>query len=183
MKTNRLMNQLSLRTTPFALFAMACLITPSAFSQSPAASPYASYVAQAKQQMEQAKIQIEQLKLMQAEYRVNRNEAAARAKEAEIKRYQDQVTLKQQEMSMYQQMDTIAKQPLSPDPNVATAQNQMHQWMIEKAQLGLRQSVATQARNTPQAAQIAQQIDTLQLKITAKQQEIRLLEMKAKAGQ
>lgn len=177
------MNQLPLRMAAVALFAVACLFTPAAYSQVAATSPYAGYVAQAKQQMEQAKIQIEQLKLMQAEYRVNRNEAAARSKEAEIKRYQDQVTLKQQEMSMYQQMDTIAKQPLSPDPNVATAQNQMRQWMIEKAQLGLRQSVASQAGNSPQAAQIGQQMETLQLKITAKQQEIRLLEMKAKAGQ
>ena len=111
------------------------------------------------------------------------NEPAAKAKDAEIKRYQDQVTIKQQEMSMYQQMDTIAKQQLSPIPDVAYAQNQMRQWMIEKVQLGFRQAVANQAGQSPQAAQFGQQMETLQLKINAKQQEIRLLEMKAKAGQ
>lgn len=177
------MNHLPLRTAAVTLIALACLSTPAAYSQVAAASPYAGNIAQAKQMMEQAKIQIEQAKLMQAEYRVNRNEAAAKAKDVEIKRYQDQVTIKQQEMSMYQQMDTIAKQPLSSDPNVAQAQSQMRQWMIEKAQLGFRQSVASQAGQQPQAAQIGQQMETLQLKINAKQQEIRLLEMKAKAGQ
>ncbi len=167
----------------FALFALACLSTPAAYSQATATGPYAGYIAQAKQQMEQAKIQIEQIKLQQAEYRASRNEAAAKSKDAEILRYQSQVTLKQQEMSMYQQMDTIAKQPLSPIPNVAAAQNQMRQWMIEKTQLGFRQTVANQAGNKPQADQIAQQMNALQLRINAKQQEIRLLEMKAKAGQ
>ncbi len=162
---------------------MACLAAPAAFAQATATSPYSGYIAQAKQQMETAKIQIEQLKLMQAEYRANRNEAAAKAKDAEIKRYQDQVTLKQQEMSMYQQMDTIAKQPISPNPNVAAAQSQMRQWMIEKAQLGFRQTQANQSGNKAQADQFAQQMNALQLRITAKQQEIRLLEMKAKAGQ
>ena len=177
------MKQLHLRTAAVAFIALACLSTPVAYSQAAAASPYAGSIAQAKNQMEQAKIQIEQLKLMQAEDRINRHEAAAKGRDAEIKRYQDQVTVKQQEMSMYQQMDTIAKQPLSPDPNVAQAQSQMRQWMIEKAQLQFRQSVASQAGQGPQAAQIGQQMETLQLKINAKQQEIRLLEMKAKAGQ
>ena len=84
---------------------------------------------------------------------------------------------------MYQQQETLAKQPLSPNPAVAAAQNQMRQWTFEKAQLGLRQTVANQAGNKPQADQLAQQMSVLQLRITAKQQEIRLLEMKAKAGQ
>lgn len=166
-----------------ALFAVACLFAPAAFSQVAATSPYAGYVAQAKQQADQAKIQIEQLKLRQSEYRISRNEAAAKSLDAEIKRYQNQATLKQQEMTMYQQMDTIAKQPLSPNAAVAQAQNQMRQWMIEKVQLGVRQTAATQTGNAAQAAQLGQQMNTLQLRITAKQQEIRLLEMKAKAGQ
>jgi len=176
-------NKSPLRTATFALLALACLFTPAAFSQAPTAGPYAGYIAQAKQQVDQAKIQIEQIKLQQAEYRASRNEAAAKAKDIEIKRYQDLATLKQQEMTMYQQMDTIAKQPLSPNLAVAAVQGQMRQWMIEKVQLGVRQTAATQAGNTPQAAQIGQQMNALQLRITAKQQEIRLLEMKAKANQ
>lgn len=183
MKTNHSPSPFLLRTATVALIAIVCLAIPAAFSQAPTSGPYAGYIAQAKQQMDQAKIQIEQLKLRQAEYRTTRNEAAAKMLDAEIKRYQNQATLKQQEMSMYQQMDTIAKQPLSPNPAVAAAQGQMRQWMIEKVQLGVRQTAANQTGNAAQAAQIGQQMNTLQLRITAKQQEIRLLEMKAKANQ
>lgn len=166
-----------------ALFALTCLSTPAAFSQSAAPGPYAGYITQAKQQVEQAKIQIEQLKLQQAEYRANRNEAAAKRQDVEIKRYQNQATLKQQEMSMYQQQDTLARQPLSPNPAVAAVQSQIRGWTFEKAQLGLRQTAANQAGNKPQADQLGKQMSALQLRITAKQQEIRLLEMKAKANQ
>lgn len=171
------------RTIAAALLALTCLSAPVAFSQVAPTSPYARNLAYAKQQMEQAKIQVEQIKIRQAEYRISRNEAAAKSLDAEMKRYQSTATLKQQEMTMYQQMDSIAKQPLSPNPAVAQAQGQMRQWMIEKAQLGLRQTQANQTGNAAQAAQIGQQMNTLQLRITAKTQEIRLLEMKAKAGQ
>ena len=148
-----------------------------------AQTDYAGYATYAKQQLEQIKIQIEQLKLMQAQMRANRNEAGAKAKDAEIQRYQNQVTLKQQEVTMYQQQDTLSKQPLSTNPAVAAAQEQMRLWTFEKAQLGLRQTKANQANDKKQADAISQQINALQLRIAAKQQEIRLLDMKAKAGQ
>ena len=183
MKTNHTTHQFILRATSVALLALAGLSTPAAFSQAPASSPYANNIALAKQQVDQAKIQIEQFKLQQAEYRANRNEPAAKRLDADIKRYQDQATLRQQEMTMYQQQESLAKQPLSTNPSVAAVQTQMRQWTFEKAQLGLRQTVANQQGNKPQADQIAQQMSALQLRITAKQQEIKLLEMKAKAGQ
>jgi hypothetical protein len=177
---NTPMNHLLLRPPAIALFA---LTTPAAFSQAPAAVSYAENLAKAKQQLEQAKIQIEQIKLQQAENRINRNEAAVSRLDVELKRYQNLIALKQQEIAMYQQQETFTKQPLSTNPAIATAQNAMRQYTLEKAQLGLRQTIANQAGNQPQADLLNQQISTLQLRITAKQQEIRLLEMKAKTNQ
>lgn len=154
-----------------------------AVCQTPAPSPFAEYIARAKQQLDQTKIQVEQLKLQQAEFRATRNDRAAQAKDLEITRYQNAVTLKQQELSMYQQQENLSRQPLSPIPAVAAAQTQIRQWTYEKAQLGLRMTAANQAGNKTLADQLSQQINAVQLRITAKQQEIRLLEMKAKAGQ
>lgn len=154
-----------------------------AFSQNAPASPFAEYIARAKQQLDQAKIQVEQLKLQQAEYRATRNDKAAKAKDLEITRYQNGVTLKQQELSMYQQQESLMKQPLSTIPAVAAAQTQIRQWNYEKAQLGLRVTMANQAANKTLADQLSQQVNSIQLRINAKQQEIRLLELKAKTGQ
>lgn len=163
------------------LLASLQMIAPSALAQTP--TNYQRYIDALKIQIEQNRIEIERLKLAQVEYRANRKEGAAKLKDAEIKRYQNMLTLKQQEMSMYQQQDSLMKQPFSPNPNVAAVQSQMRQLTFERARLGLQQTAATQSGNTRERARLAQEISNKQLKIQAKQQEIKLLEMKAKAGQ
>lgn len=170
-----------------AIIALALLgalsFTSASFAQTTAPSPYASYIVNAKYQIEQAKIQIEQLKLMQAQYRAGKNETAAKAKDVEIQRSQNLIALKQAEVTMYTQQESMAKQALSPNQNVAAVQLQIRQLTFDKAMLALRQLEATQTGNRAMADQYSQQANEKQLQIAAKTQEIRLLELKAKAGQ
>lgn len=77
-------------------------------------------------------------------------------------------------------MDSLMKQPLSTNPKIAILQDGIRRINIEKAQLGLRQTEATQAGNVAEAARLAQQIKELQLQIPPKTQEIRLLELQSK---
>ena len=83
---------------------------------------------------------------------------------------------------MYQQQDSLMKQPLSADPNIAAVQNFIRQLTFDKARLGLQQTAATQVGNAREAARLGAEINNRQLQIQAKQQEIKLLEMKAKTG-
>ena len=92
------------------------------------------------------------------------------------------MALKQLEMSMYQQQETLMKQPRSTTPGVAGIQDQVRQLTFEKAQLGIRQTPPTQAGNAAEAARIAQQINSKGRQITAKQQEIKLLELQGKTA-
>ena len=141
---------------------------------------YQGYITAAQQQIDQYKLEIERIKLSQAQYRASRNERGAAVQEPHIRRYQNMMALKQQEMSMYQQQDSLMKQPRSTNPGVAGVQDQILQLTFEKAQLGLRQTTATQAGNAAEAARVGQMISAKQLQITAKQQEIKLLELQAK---
>ncbi len=141
---------------------------------------YQGYITAAQAQIDQYKLEIERIKLMQAQYRANRNERAAAAQDPSIKRYQNMVTLKQQEMTMSQQQESLTKQPLSPNLGIATIQQQIREMTFEKAQLGLRQTAATQSGNAAEAARVGQLITSKQLQIAAKQQEIKLLELQAK---
>lgn len=174
---------MKLSLIPVIVIAGAIGFCTASFGQAPTQSPYATYIANDKYQIEQAKIQIEQLKLQQAQYRASKNEAAARAKDVEIQRIQNLVTLKQQEITMYTQQETLARQPFSTNPTIAAVQAQIRQLTFDKAQFGLRQTEATQNGNKAQADQYAQQANERQLQIAAKQQEIRLLELKSKSGQ
>ena len=171
------------RAAAAATLAITLTCSSAVYCQGTTANPYPPYIAAAKKQIDQAKISIEQLRLSQAESRANRQEAAAKAKDPEIMKYQNLITLKQQEMSMYQAQESLEKQPFSTDQNIAALQRIIRQLTYEKGQLLLKQTQATQSGNKAQADQFAREANTKQLTITAKLQEIKLIEMKAKVTQ
>ena len=165
--------------TVVALLIVSQLIAPNASAQG---GSYQGYITAAEQQIDQYKLEIERIKLSQAQFRASRNERAAAAQEPNIRRYQNMMALKQQEISMYQQQENLEKQPRSTNPGVAGVQDEIRQLTFEKAQFGIRQTTATQVGNAAEAARVGQMISAKQLQITAKQQEIKLLEMQAKTG-
>lgn len=166
------------------LITIVALLTALQFASADASAQgsYQGYITAAQQQIDQYKLEIERIKLSQTQLRASRNEQGAKAQDANIKRYQNMMALKQQEMTMYLQQGNLEKQPRSTNPSVAGVQDQIRQLTFEKAQIGLRQTTATQADNAAEAARLAQQISAKQLQITAKLQEIKLLELQAKTG-
>jgi len=86
------------------------------------------------------------------------------------------------ELSLWQQQASFEKQAPSPNPEVQGLKVRIQQITFEKGRLAIMQNQANQAGNKPQAASLGQQIAMKQNEITAKQQEIRIVELKAKAA-
>lgn len=131
----------------------------------------------------QALVDIEAKKLQTLQAKAQPNGArSAQMYEEQIRKVNNSVVLWRQELAMWQQQATFEKQPPSPVPAVQAVRIQIQQLTVEKARLGIQKTQAAQMNNAALATQLGNQIVQRQAAITAKLQEIRLIEMKAKAA-
>ncbi len=168
--------------------AFFCAITLSSIGQTatppedPRVATYQAYINKAKGEVEQYKLEVEKTRTMQMQFRAQRDDKAAARQDVTIKQYQNILTLKQAELGMYTQAISAAKQAKSQNPTIAAMQLQIDQMNFEKSRMGITQIQANQSGNQAQAAQISKQMQTIQLQIAAKQQEIKLAELQMKTG-
>ncbi|MEK0451132.1 MAG: hypothetical protein RL088_3400 [Verrucomicrobiota bacterium] len=127
-------------------------------------------------------VEIENKKLLAFQAKAGSNPRSAQIHETEIKRYTDQLAIRRSELSMWQQQANFEKQVPSPNPQIQAIKVRIQQLTFERAKLTIQQTQANQTGNKVVADGYTKQITMKQAEITAKQQEIRLIETKAKAA-
>jgi hypothetical protein len=146
------------------------------------ARSYQASINQAAYEVEGLKVEVEKARLREAEAKARNDARGAADATARIKDLQNRQQIKQMEMSMYQKAGTNLTKPRSIFAPIAAAQDAIGQLELERDQLALRQTKATQAGNPAEANALGQQASGIAAKIAAKQQEIRLLELQIKSG-
>lgn len=143
---------------------------------------YAGYIRKCAAEIEQYKLEVEKTKTRQLQYRAQNDERSAKQMEATLRQYMTAQSVKQQEMAMYNQAITGYKGPRSNVPAIAAAQDAIVALNMERAQIAIQQTKMSQSGNQAEAQRLGQQATQKQAQITAKQQEIRLMELQAKTG-
>lgn len=131
-------------------------------------------------QINQLTLDIENKKLAMLQAKAGNNTQSSKLYEAEVKRSTDALTIKRAELSLWQQQASFEKQPPASLPEVQAVKARIQQITFEKGRLTITQNQATQAGNKVLATSLGQQIALKQSEITAKQQEIRVIELRNK---
>lgn len=171
-----------MKTTTFYSALIALSLTIGSISAQAQSEQSQGQISILTTQINQLTLDIENKKLTMLQAKASNSAQSAKLFEADIKRTTDALNVKRAELSLWQQQASFEKQAPSPNPEVQGLKVRIQQITFEKGRLAIMQNQANQAGNKPQAASLGQQIAMKQNEITAKQQEIRIVELKAKAA-